>query len=80
MTDAEEDDVLALNKCLYSLVKAARQYYKKAVEVLCKISFNGGEVDQCLFWKQYEKGVIFVAMYVDDNLFVGHPKAIENTI
>ncbi len=25
MTDAEEDDVLALNKCIYGLVQAARQ-------------------------------------------------------
>ncbi len=45
ITDAEEDDVLALNKCIYGLVQAARQYHKKAVEVLPKIGFNGGEVD-----------------------------------
>ncbi len=30
MTDAKENDVLALNECIYSLVKAARQYHKKA--------------------------------------------------
>ncbi len=57
MTDAEEDDVLALIECIYGLVNAARQYHKKAVKVLHKIGFNGGEVDSCLFWKQYEKGV-----------------------
>mgnify|MGYP006210543549 CR=1 FL=1 len=27
-----------------------------------------------------KKGVVFVAIYVDDNLIVGHPEAIEDTI
>ncbi len=33
-----------------------------------------------LFWKQYEKGVEFLELYVDDNQIVGQPKAIEDTI
>ncbi len=48
MTDAVDDDVLALNKCIYDLVQAARQYHKRDLEVLCKIGFNGGDVDTCL--------------------------------
>ncbi len=59
MTDAEEDDVLALNKCIYGLVQVVRQYHKKAVEVLRKNEFNGGEVDPCLFWERYGKGIVF---------------------
>ncbi len=51
MTDVEEDEVLALIKCFFGLVQAAKQYHKKDVEVLHKISFNGGEVASCLFWK-----------------------------
>ncbi len=53
---------LAFNKYIYGLVQAARQYHKKAVEVLQKIGFNGGEVDPYLFWKRYEKGVVFVTI------------------
>ncbi len=34
MTISEEDDVLALNKCIDGLVQAESQYHKKAVEVL----------------------------------------------
>ncbi len=60
MANTKENDDLALNKCLYGLVQAARQYYNKAVEVLCKIGFNGGEVETSLFWNKYEKGVVFV--------------------
>ncbi len=51
MTDVEEDEVLALNNCIYGLIQAARQYHKKAVEVLRKIGFKVGDVDPCLFWK-----------------------------
>ncbi len=80
MADAEEDDILALNKCIYGLVQAARQYHKKAVEVLHKIGFNCEKVDPCLFWKRFQKGVVFMAIYVDDNMIVGHPKAIDDTI
>ncbi len=80
MTDVEEDEVLALNKCIYGLVQATRQYHKNAVEVLRKIGFKGGDVDPCLFWKQYKKKVVFVAVYVAENLIVGHPDASEDTI
>ena len=49
MTDAKDYDILELNQCIYGLVHAARQYHKKAVEILCKIEFNGGDIDPCLF-------------------------------
>ncbi len=42
---------------------------------MCKIGFKGRDVDPCLFWKQYEKGVVLY-----DNLIVDHPDAIEDTI
>ncbi len=45
MVDAEEDNVLPLNKCIYGLVQAARQYHELAVEVLHKIGFNAGQVE-----------------------------------
>ncbi len=80
MTDAEDDDFLILNECIYGLVQAARQYHKKVIEFLQKIGFNGGEIDPCLFWKQYEKGVVLMATYLYDNLIVGHFDAIEDII
>ncbi len=80
MKDAEGDDVLALNKCIYGYLQATKLYHKQDVKELHKIGFNGREVGSCFFRKRYEKGVVFVAIYVDDNLIVGHPKAIEDTI
>ena len=78
--DIKEDDILALNYWINDPLKVARQNHKKAVEILCKIEFSGGDVDPCLFWKKYDKGIVFVAIDVDDNLIVSHPEAIDDTI
>ena len=80
MWDATKDDVLLLTACIYGLVQAARQYYKKVVKIKKEIGFTGGNVDPCLFCKRSDKGICFIALYVDDNLLVGHPPAIDDAI
>ena len=45
MKDVTSDDVLALQKCIYGLVQAARQYHKKIVSILKSIGFTGGDMD-----------------------------------
>jgi len=75
-----EDSILLLRQCIYGLVQAARQYYKRFVTILKKIGFKGGDVDPCLFSKKSEKGLCFIAIYVDDNLMIGHNAAIEDAI
>ncbi len=75
-----DDDALLLQRCIYGLVQSARQYHKKIVEILRKIGFEGGEVDPCLFMRKSKKGLVYIALYVDDNLLVGHPAAIEETV
>ena len=49
MEEAKSDQALELQKCIYGLVQAARQYFKKAVTILKRIGFEGGTVDPCLF-------------------------------
>ena len=76
----KQDDALLLQQCIYGLVQGARQYHKKAVEILKRIGFTGGDVDPCLYMKKSKKGLVFIALYVDDNLMVSHPKAIVDAI
>ena len=45
-----------------------------------KIGFKGGTVDPCLLTNKSKLGVCFAALYVDDNLIVGHPKSVEDNI
>ena len=79
--DSTEDEVLILDRCIYGLVQSARQYHRKAVKILKRIGFEGGEVDPCLFTRESPKfGRVYIGLYVDDNLLVGHPQAINEVI
>ncbi len=50
------------------------------VTTLEKIGFSGGDADPCLYVREELSGLCIVALYVVDNLLVGHPKAIDATI
>ena len=80
MSDMTRDDCVILNKCIYGLVQAASQYYKKAVEILKSSGFVRGTIDICLYVKKSAKGVVYVALYVDSNLIVGDIAAINDAI
>jgi len=75
-----EKDALQLFQCIYGLVQAARQYYKKFIKILKSIGFVGGDVDPCLLMRNDENGLIYVAVYVDDNILIGTDRAIEDTV
>ena len=77
---ATDQDALKLQKCIYGLVQAARQYHKNMVEMLKSIGFKGGDIDPCLYMKRDKNGLIYVDLYVDDNLLIGDEKAIKETI
>ena len=68
MADVKKDDCVILNKCIYGLVQAARQYYKKAMEFLKSSGFVGGNIDLCLYVKKSAKGIVYIALCVDDTL------------
>lgn len=80
MKGVSDDDILSLTACIYGLVQASRQYYKRFAAVLRKIGFTGGDVDPCIFMKQSKLGKCYIATYVDDNLIIGHKKAIEDAV
>ncbi len=44
------------------------------------IGFEGGDGDPYLYMKRDINGLIYVALYVDDNLLIGDEKAIDHTI
>ena len=73
----KRDDCIILNKCIYSLAQAARQSYKKADEMS---GLTGGNVDLFLYVKKIEKGIVYVALYVDNNLMIGHIKVTKKVI
>ena len=44
------------------------------------MGFIGGNVDPCLCVKESAKGIIHVALYVNDNPIVGNVEAIDDAI
>ena len=44
------------------------------------MGFKGGDVDPCLFTRKDKKGIVFIAIYVEDNLIVGHEAAVDKVI
>ena len=80
MSDVTKNNCILLNKCIYSLIQAAWQYYKKAVEILKCSCFVGGSIGPCLYVKKSTKSIIYIALHVDDNLMVGNIAMINDAI
>ena len=54
-----------------------RQYYKRAAKILKKAAFREGNADTCLYMRKGANGILYIALYVDENLMVGNPEAID---
>ena len=80
MSDLKYDDCIVLNKCIFCLVQAAQQYYKKAVETLESLGFVGGSINPCLYVKKNTKCIVYIALYSDDKLMIGDVATIHDTI
>ena len=74
----EKDECLALDKAIYGLVQAARQYFKKFEEILVKrMGFQQCKSDPCLYMRKSKKGIVIILSYIDDNLCVGNKEALS---
>jgi hypothetical protein len=72
------DQVLKLDKAIYGLVQAARQWWKKISDFfMYTLKFTRSLVDPCLFYRTNEKGTVYLCLYVDDILCIGDTEAIN---
>ena len=72
-----DNECLLLEKPIYGLVQAARQFWKKMVAILKELGFLGGHADPCLYTRTNKKGTVIVIMYVDDFLCVGDHETLD---
>ena len=73
-----EDECLVLNKSIYGLVQAARQFHKKLASVLTtKMNFVKCFGDECLLMRESEIGSVVICVYIDDTLCAGHREALK---
>ena len=53
--DVDKEDCLILQKAIYGLVQAARQFWKKIVDKMQEGHFQLSEADQCMLYKKMKK-------------------------
>ena len=78
--DVDKEDCLTLQKAIYGLVQAARQFWKKIVDKMQGGSFKLSDADPCMLYKEDEKGVCIILIYIDDMLIIGKHEAINDAI
>ena len=76
----DKEDCLILQKAIYGLVQAARQFWKKIVDKMQEGGFKLSEADPRMLYKEDEKGVCIIIMYIDDMLIIGKEEAIDDAI
>ena len=76
----DKEDCFILQKAIYGLVGAARQFWKKIVDKMQEGGFKLSETDPCMLYKEDEKGVCIIIIYIDDILIIGKEEAIDDAI
>ena len=73
-----DEDCLMLMRTIYGTVQAARQFYRKLSNVLSeKNNMRKCLTDQCLCMRKSEKGIVMLAIYIDDTLCIGPKAAVD---
>jgi len=72
--------VVKLKKALYGLQEAGREWYQTYRNALLNIGFKETKMEPCLFIKVHELSIIYVLLYIDDQLIVGQEVPVEATI
>ena len=73
------EDCYQLLKGIYGLCQAARQFWKKFVNITKQEPFGFQVIpaDHCMLFKEKELGVCIIIMYVDDMLIIGKKEQIQ---
>ena len=75
--DGDKEDCLILQKAIYGLVQAPRQFWKKIVDKMQEGGFQLSEADPCMLYKEDERGVCIIIIYIDDMLIIGKEEQLK---
>ena len=78
--DVDKEDCLILQKAIYGLVQAARQFWKRIVDKMQGGGFKLSEADPCMLYKEDKKGICIIIINIDDMLIIGKEEAIDDAI
>lgn len=66
------DRVCQLKRSLYGLKQAPRCWHKRFLGFMKKAGLKNSTADPCLFYRNHDGTILYVAIYVDDGLVVGN--------
>ena len=77
---SSSEDYYQSLKVIYGICQAARQFWKKFVDITKKepFGFTVSPADPCMLFKENELGICIIIMYVDDMLIIGKKEQIQN--
>ena len=68
----KEDLVCKLNKSMYGLKQASKQWYLKFDKIITQNGFKENTIDRCIYLRVSGSSYIFLALYVDDILLASN--------
>ena len=75
--DVDKEYCLILQKAIYGLVQATRQFWKKIVDKMQEGGIQHSKADPCILYKENERGVYIIIILIDDTLIIGKVEAID---
>ena len=78
--EVDKEDCLILKKAIYGLVQAARPFWKKIVDKMQEGGFQLSKADPCMLYKEDERGICIIIIYIDDMLIIGKEEVIDAAI
>ena len=78
--DVDKQDCVILQKAIYGLVQAARQFWKRIVDKMQEGGFQLSEADPSMLYREDERGICIIIIYIYDMLIIGKEEAIDAAI
>ncbi|CAK9796138.1 Retrovirus-related Pol polyprotein from transposon TNT 1-94 [Anthophora quadrimaculata] len=66
----KKDLVCRLNKAIYGLRQAGRQWHNRLSQKLKKMGFKSTVTDPCVYYSRRDESTLFMITYVDDMLII----------
>lgn len=67
-----QDLVCRLHKSLYGLKQASKAWNDRFHRFIARLGFKRSTSDQCLYWRGEKDKRVYLILYVDDILIIGH--------
>lgn len=79
--DGDKSDVICmLQKSLYSLKQAPRYWNDKFTHFLAQFGFKQCNSNLCIFLRQVENSVVYLALFIDNGLITSKNKTALETV